>query len=172
MLPTLSDGANTSVVGNKFRVRVRLALQWFFRLFLGNDAAKSTMSSCPFRRQKSSSRLLEKSSNDAPVRQESMGVQNEEEEDTQTLNIKVLNEAVRLLTEPGVSLFQPFGRRKPRGNPRRSLTNIPWINTHNALRSDFEQTQEMNEGMKEKWFANSSKGWTMRRRIHQSLYCV
>ncbi|KAL0273327.1 UNVERIFIED_CONTAM: hypothetical protein PYX00_006020 [Menopon gallinae] len=74
------------------------------------------MSSCPFRRQKSSSRLLEKSANDAPVRQESMGLQNEEEEDTQTLNIKVLNEAVRLLTEPGVSAatrlyLTPSGRR-------------------------------------------------------------
>lgn len=63
------------------------------------------MASCPFRRQKSNNRLLDSNTNESPVRQESLplGVQNEEEEDTQTLNLKVLNEAVRLLTEPGVS---------------------------------------------------------------------
>lgn len=61
------------------------------------------MASCPFRRQKSNNRLLDSNTNESPVRQESLplGVHCEEEEDTQTLNLKVLNEAVRLLTEPG-----------------------------------------------------------------------
>lgn len=69
------------------------------------------MASCPFRRQKSNNRLLDSNLNESPVRQESLGtlgVHGEEEEDTQTLNLKVLNEAVRLLTEPGVSSEKVF----------------------------------------------------------------
>lgn len=58
------------------------------------------MSSCPFRRQKSANRLLDESS---PVRQESVGTQ-DDEDDGQTLNLKVLHEAVRFVVQPRVSL--------------------------------------------------------------------
>ncbi|EEB19759.1 hypothetical protein Phum_PHUM588360 [Pediculus humanus corporis] len=60
------------------------------------------MSSCPFRRQKSNSRLLDESS--PPGRQESLGGQ-DDEDDGQTLNLKVLHEAIKLLLQPGVSKF-------------------------------------------------------------------
>lgn len=66
------------------------------------------MSSCPFRRQKSSGRLLDGNST-SPIRQESVhAAVGEEDADPLTLNLKVLNEAVRLLTAPGVSVFLFF----------------------------------------------------------------
>ncbi|KAK6637198.1 hypothetical protein RUM44_007612 [Polyplax serrata] len=57
------------------------------------------MASCPFRRQKSNNRLVDGS----PVRQESLGVA-EDEDEGPTLNLKVLHEAIRLLLQPRLKI--------------------------------------------------------------------